>query len=123
MKRKMNWVLAVAVGLLGMSMPLSAHHGTAAFETEKTIDLKGTVVEWSWSNPHCLLQFDVKGDDGQVVRWVAETQNPVTQANAGWSKTSFKPGDPVTVTVLPSKNGKPLGRIKQVLLADGKILH
>jgi len=123
MKKRTSWVFAVVVGLLGVSAPLFAHHGTAAFETEKTIDLKATVVEWSWANPHCLLQFDVKGDDGQMVRWVAETQNPVTQANAGWSKTSFKPGDQVTVTVLPSKNGKPLGRIRQVVLPDGKILH
>src|SRR5271154_1114494 len=103
MKKRANWIFGAILGLLSVSVPLFAHHGTAAFETEKTVDLKGTVVEWSWANPHCLLQFDVKGDDGQVVRWIAETQNPVTQANAGWSRVSFKPGDVVTVTLLASK--------------------
>lgn len=125
MKKVAIKIVAVVVTLMGMSAftPLFAHHGTAAFETDKTITLKGTVTEWAWSNPHCLLQFDVKGDDGQVVHWIGETQNPVTQANAGWSKVSFKPGDEISITLLPAKNGKPLGRIKQVVLPDGKILH
>ena len=122
MIKRATCVLAMLVGLVGVSVPVFAHHGTAAFE-DKTITLKGTVVEWSWSNPHCLLQFDVKGDDGQVVRWIGETQNPVTQTNAGWSKASFKPGDEITITLTPAKNGRTLGRIKQVVLPSGTTLH
>src|SRR6185437_16370418 len=97
-------VLAIIAGFLSMSTPLFAHHGTAAFDTEKMLTFKATVTEWDWSNPHCLLQFDVKGDDGQVVHWLAETQNPVTMVDGGWSKASFKPGDQVTVTLVPVKN-------------------
>jgi hypothetical protein len=123
MKKAIIAILAVLAVSLGLSAPLSAHHGTAAFETDKTVTLKGTVTEWFWSNPHCLLQFDVKSDAGQQVHWIGETQNPVTQTNAGWSKVSFKPGDEVTVTLYPAKNGKPLGRIKQVVLPDGKTYH
>jgi uncharacterized protein DUF6152 len=115
-------VFAVAVGLLIVSVPLFAHHGTSAFDTGKKLILKGTVTEWYWSNPHCLLQFDVKSDDGQVVHWVGETQNPVTMTDNGWSRQSFKPGDEVTVTLEPVKNGKPLGRILQAALPNGKTL-
>ena len=115
-------VLAIIAGFLSMSTPLFAHHGTAAFDTEKMLTFKATVTEWDWSNPHCLLQFDVKGDDGQVVHWLAETQNPVTMVDGGWSKASFKPGDQVTVTLVPVKNGKPIGRIKHVVLANGTTL-
>jgi hypothetical protein len=114
-------LLAVAC-LLGISVPLFAHHGTAAFENDKKITLKGTVTEWFWSNPHCLLRFDVKGDDGQVTHWIGETQNPVTMVNGGWSKASMKSGDEVTVTLNPVKNGLPLGRIITVLLPSGKTL-
>jgi Family of unknown function (DUF6152) len=123
MRKAIVAILGVLALSLSLSAPLSAHHGTAAFETDKTVTLKGTVTEWFWSNPHCLLQFDVKSDDGQQVHWIGETQNPVTQTNAGWSKVSFKPGDEVTVTLYPAKNGKPLGRIKQVVLPDGKTYH
>jgi Family of unknown function (DUF6152) len=103
-------------------IPVMAHHGTAAFENEKRVTLKGTVTEWLWSNPHCLLQFDVKGDDGKVVHWVGETQNPVSMTDRGWSKAAIKTGDEVTVVMLPVKNGVPLGRVVSVALPSGKTL-
>ena len=115
--------LAVAVALLSLAMPLFAHHGTASFDTGKTLSLKATVTEWDWSNPHCLLQFDVKNENGQSVHWIAETQNPANMVYAGWGKASFKSGDEVTVILMPTKNGLPYGRIKQVVLANGKTLN
>ena len=121
MKKRVSPWLALAVSLFCVSVPLFAHHGTAAFD-DKKVTLKGTVTEWFWSNPHCLLQIDVKGDNGQVVHWIGETQNPVTMVNGGWSKASIKTGDEVTVTMMPVKNGAPLGRIMTVLLPNGKTL-
>ena len=122
MTSKAMVALALAVGLVIVSVPLFAHHGTAAFENDKKVTVKGTVTEWLWSNPHCLLQFDAKGDDGKVVHWVGETQNPVSMTNVGWSKAAIKAGDEVTVTILPVKNGMPLGRVVSVLLPNGKTL-
>jgi hypothetical protein len=92
------------------------------FDVGKKVTLKGTVTEWFWANPHCLLKFDVKGDNGQVVNWIAETQAPPNIIPSGYSKQSFKAGDEITVTVEPVKNGQPLGRILQVVLANGKTL-
>lgn len=122
MRSRVAAVLALAVGTAILCVPLFAHHGTAAFENDKKVTLKGTVTEWSWSNPHCLLQFDVKGDDGKVIHWVGETQNPVSMTNVGWSKAAIKAGDEVTVTILQVKNGLPLGRVVSVALPDGKTL-
>jgi hypothetical protein len=104
------------------SLPLLAHHGGAAFESGKNLTIKGTVTEWFWANPHCLLKFDGKGEDGEVAHWVAETQAPANIIDFGWRKNSFKPGDQVTVTVRPVKNGQPVGAIVKVLLADGSTL-
>jgi hypothetical protein len=120
MRKSVIGALAVAAGLLGASSPLPAHHGTATLDTSKTLTLKGNVTEWDWSNPHCLLQFDVKNDGGQVVHWIAETQNPAEMVSLGWGKTSFKPGDEITVTLMPVKNGRFYGRINLVVLPDGK---
>ena len=115
-------IVSVAVVGLLISPPLFAHHGSAAFDTGKKVTLKGTVKEWIYSNPHCLLSLAVTGEDGQVVQWIAEGQAPNVIFPVGYRKDSFKAGDQVTVTVEPVKNGRPMGRILQTVLADGKIL-
>jgi len=114
--------VAVASCALLLSTAAAAHHATAVFDLGKRLMLTGTVTEWFWANPHCLLRFDVKDANGQVVHWVAETQAPPNMIPFGWAKQSFASGDQVTVTLEPVKNGQPLGRILQVLLPDGKTL-
>ena len=111
-----------ATGVLVGSAPALAHHGNASLDTGNPVTLKGTVAEWVWSNPHCFLKFDVKDAGGAVVQWVAETQNPVTISKAGWTRKTFVPGDPVTVTLQPAKNGSPIGLTRSVVLASGETL-
>jgi len=113
--------LAAAVGLV-MPWVASAHHGGAAFDNGKMTVLRGTVVDWIYSNPHCLLKLDVKGEDGKVVQWIAEGQAPNVIFPGGYRKDSFKVGDQVAITVEPVKNNQPMGRILQSVLADGKVL-
>jgi Family of unknown function (DUF6152) len=115
-------LVAVACGVALLSSALVAHHATAVFDLGKRLTLTGTVTEWFWANPHCLLRFDVKNDNGEMTHWVAETQAPPNMTPFGWSKQSFAVGDQIKVTLEPVKNGQPLGRILQVLLPDGKTL-
>jgi len=123
MRSKPIAALVLALGMATVTIPLFAHHGTAAFENGTKVTLnKAVVTEWIWSNPHCLLQFDVKGDDGKVVHWVGETQNPVSMTDRGWSKAAIKAGDEVTIVMLPVKNGMPLGRVVSVTFPNGKTL-
>jgi hypothetical protein len=104
------------------AFPLFAHHGNAAYDNAGKVTMKGTVTEWIWANPHCWLKFDVKDDKGTVVHWVAEDSAPASIVNLGFTKQSFKPGDEITVTMITSKNGQPIGRVQQVVLPNGKIL-
>jgi hypothetical protein len=113
---------AVACVVVLLSCALSAHHANAVFDLGKRLTLTGTVTEWFWANPHCLLRFDVKTDSGEMKHWVAETQAPPNMTPFGWTKQSFAVGDEVVVTLEPVKNGQPLGRILQVKLPDGKTL-
>jgi hypothetical protein len=112
----------VAAFALLVSVPLVAHHGGAAFDTGKSVVLKGTVTQWIYSNPHTLLRLDVTGEDGKVVNWIAEGQAPNVVFPAGYRKDSFKAGDKVVITVEPVKNNQPMGRILEAVLADGKKL-
>ena len=109
--------VALAVGLLICSAgSLWAHHGYAAFFTTKQVTLKGTVTEWKWASPHSILLFDVKDDKGNIVHWATEF------GGKSFRKNTFKFGDEVTVTLEPAKNGAPVGRTLNVVLADGQVL-
>ena len=113
--------LVLTVAPLIVVAPVFAHHANAVFDTEKTVTVKGTVTEWFWANPHCLLRFDVS-DNGDVAHWVGETQAPINMIGNGWRRDSFKAGDEVTVSLRPLRNGKPGGSIQLVVLGDGKVL-
>jgi hypothetical protein len=120
---KLAAIALVAVGLFALSFPVFAHHGTAAFETSRTITMKATVTDWFWANPHCFVKFDYKNDKGEVEHWVVETSNPPDMMNKGWTIHTLKAGDEITVTVYPVKNSKTVGRLITVRLPDGQTLR
>ena len=122
MKGKFLMCVALGIGVSILALPLFAHHGAAAYDMGRSVTLQGTVTQWVWANPHCVLQLDVTDDHGQVVQWSAETENPSSMVHYGYTKQSLKPGDQVTVTVIPAKNGKPFGRIVEVVLPNGQKL-
>ena len=115
-------VITIVLCFLALSVPLFAHHGAAAYDTDKKITLKATVTQWFWANPHCFLKFDAKDEKGNLVHWATETSNPSDMVNLGWSKDTFKPGDEITVTFTPVKNGNPVGRVDSVVLPNGQTL-
>jgi hypothetical protein len=122
MRHRLLRIVGVALVVCTASVSLRAHHGAAQFDLGKKVIVKGTVTEWFWANPHCFLRFDAAGDDGQVVHWAVETQSGPNILPQGFTKQTFKVGDEVTVTLEPVKNGRPLGRLLRVALADGSTL-
>ncbi len=123
MKCKSLISVSLSLGALIVAVPVAAHHSSFAFDNENILTIKGTVTEWYWANPHCLLKLDVMTDSGEIVRWVTETQAPANMIDAGWRKSDLKPGDEVTVTVRPARNGNPVGSIVRVEFSDGKTLQ
>jgi hypothetical protein len=115
--------LLMFVSLLTVSLPLVAHHGNAQYEN-KRVTLKGTVTEWLWMNPHVFLKMNVKDDQGKVVNWVAELVPPSTMVNFGFTAKTLKPGDQVTiVTTAVARNGAPVARLGDVILANGQLMR
>jgi hypothetical protein len=93
---------ALAAALLLMSVPALAHHGTGTYESTKSVTLSGVVTEFAFVNPHAALYFDVKDASGKVVNWAIEMNSPGVLRAAGWTKTTFKAGDQITITVRPA---------------------
>ena len=119
---KPKLIIWLSFGLLVISVPSLAHHGGAAYDSEKIVTLKGTIVNFDWSTPHSQIHLDVTDDKGNVVHWNFECQPPSILINAGWTKNSLKPGDQVTITARPTRNGAPIGIVSKVTLADGREL-
>lgn len=120
MRVKYFGLFALLSLVMATGAPVTAHHGAASFDTTMEVTLTGTVTEWTWFNPHCFLKFDVKAEDGTVRSWAVEAGNPTDMTKRGWSRSSFKPGDEVTVTLQPVKTGAAVGRIRTVVLASGQ---
>jgi len=108
MRKKFAAISVLGVGLLAVSFTVFAHHGNAAYDAAKSVNVKGTVTGYVWANPHVFVKVDVKDDSGNMVHWVVEAQNPVSMSQIGWAKDTFKPGDEVEIDAMPAKNGNPV---------------
>ena len=112
--------LALVVALLMVPLSTVAHHGTSAYESTKTLKLKGIVTSFDWVNPHVSLGWDVKTENGEVEHWVVELTSPGMLTRSGWHHDSLKVGDEVTVYFHPTKSGTKWGIFQRVVFADGR---
>jgi len=102
--------------------PVAAHHSPVMFDMTKSVTIEGTVVEFSWTNPHSSIQLDVPNASGAMERWGVEMGSPNSMVKAGWKSTILKAGDHVSVTVRPLKSGERGGMFMSIKLADGRVL-
>jgi hypothetical protein len=122
MDRRLLTFFAAAISLVVVSGPVFAHHGTAAYDEKNPIILKGTVTEFMWANPHSQIKFNVRDEKGNIVHWISETFSPGKLARDGWTRNIVKPGDEVTITLSPARDGTPLGLLRILVLPDGRQL-
>jgi len=120
--KRITSVLCAAVLAVATGSPLLAHHSAAMFDDSKVMELKGTIKELQWANPHIWIQV-VVDQDGKKTEWSLEGGSPNTLSRNGWRATTFKPGDVVTVRFNPMKDGSAAGQfIGAKFEADGKIV-
>ena len=102
----------------------SAHHSRAGYDQakDKLTTINGVVAEVIWRNPHVYLTWDSKDEKGTVVRWTGEFSSPATMLSEGLSRDTFKPGDPLTFTFMPTKAGTPQGLVIRIVRPDGKVV-
>ena len=117
---RIHKLFAVAAFICMFGGLVYAHHSTAGYDMKKTSTLKGTVAQWLWRNPHCILVWDVKDESGKVTRWSGEMQSPISNTGFGLNRESFKPGDELIVTAHPGPNGQAL--VLTIADAQGKMI-
>jgi len=112
--------LAVAALAALVVHPLAAHHANSAYDREQSVTVSGVVSAWQFINPHAGLFLKVIDGDGNVVEWSAEFQGTLDlYRHFSWNKDTFKPGDTITVTGSPSRDGTPTLAANIVIFADG----
>jgi len=117
--RTMGLIAGAAVAVA--AVPAVAHHSFAMFDQTRTVTLTGTVTQFQWTNPHSFIELDVaKG--GAMEHWSIELNSPNNLTRQGWKRTSVKPGDKVTVTLNPLRDGKKGGLFNTIQLPDGHVL-
>lgn len=113
---------SLALGLCAFGLfagPASAHHSFAMFDNEKVMELKGTVKEFQWTNPHTWIQLNVRNEAGAIQEWSIEGASVISLSRQGWKRNTLKVGDEITVKIHPLKNGEPGGSFMSATFADG----
>jgi hypothetical protein len=109
MRKNASCFLILAAGFFLVSSPISAHHGLAHYDMNKTLVLTGTVTTFDWGNPHCLIHMDVMEESGHFRHWTLEMSSTYAMSKRGWGKDTLKRGDQVVAETHPAQNGTPLG--------------
>jgi hypothetical protein len=122
MNNRLSAMFAAGVALLIASLPIHAHHGTATFDMEHLVTVKGTVAGFEWTNPHAYIYLEVKDEKGTVEKWAAECGSTPMMARFGWKRDSVKKGDQITAVGHPAKDGAKFMRLEKVVFADGREL-
>ena len=119
--KKLITIFGLVAGLLLVAAPLFAHHGRGAtYDMKKEVQLKGTISEVLWRNPHIAIFVDVKDTDGKVTKWTIEHSNITTLTMQGYGRTTLKAGQEVTAVVHPGAAGTFVGLCMKIIFPDGK---
>jgi hypothetical protein len=114
--------LALSLGILTLAAGAFAHHGSANYETDKSITVKGVATGFDFVNPHVQTFWEAKDDAGTVQKWQGELTSPNRLTRVGWTKSTIKPGDSITISGYPTKSGAREIWIQKVVMGSGEEL-
>lgn len=124
-----------AAGVFAGANLAGAHHGTSVFDHGRPIVVSGVVREFRWTSPHAWILVDASpgapaaaaasaARDREPGQWAFEAASITVMVRNGWKSSSLHPGDHVTVTAAPRRDGSHSGELLSVTLADsGKVLR
>jgi hypothetical protein len=113
------WLLA--------SGALLAHHSlSGVYDIRKGGELTGVVKKIEFANPHGAITIEVPADNGAQAEWVMTTGSANALSSLGFGKggpNTVLPGDTVTIKYYPARNGKPIGFIRSITLANQRTIE
>jgi hypothetical protein len=123
MKRRILAALVVAAAA-GLTLPALAHHSfAAAYDTSKSLTVKGTITEVRLTNPHSWFFLDVKDEaTGKVTKWGFEAGTPSGMIRNGYKSSELGSGTVVTIQYRPAKDPtQTAGMLQRLTTEDGRV--
>ena len=119
MTKTIMTLLAASAGFLLMSHPAEAHHGWLDFDSNHEVTFEGTVTDFHFTNPHCVVEFSVKDEKGQVLKWQGEFASPGELGRKSWTAASLQPGDKIVISGHPAKDKTLAMHVTKIRMPDG----
>ena len=104
---------------------VSAHHNMSAlFDVTQRFTRTGTLTRVDWRNPHIYVFVDVKTEQGATERWAFEGPSPgfFRQRDVGKENFESSMEKAVKVEASRARDGSHTGLMREITLADGKIV-
>ncbi len=118
-----NVVAGFLAAALILPLNARAHHSFAAeFDAQKVVHLEGTVVKFSWVNPHSWIYVDVAKPDGSVDHWKIEGGAPSLLLRRGWNRDSLPAGAKIVVNAFQARDGALRASARDITLPNGRKL-
>lgn len=119
--KTVSFVAVFLVACLALANSALAHHGWLEFDERAEITLEGTVTDFHYVNPHCVVEFTVKDEKGQIRKWQGEFSNPGVLSRKGWNAASLQAGEKLAIAGHPAKNGALALHVTRIRSADGQV--
>jgi hypothetical protein len=115
----------LAACLLACSQAAFAHHSYAMFDASRKLTVSGTIAKLEWMNPHAFVWLYVRheGHSSQFDLYAFENGSVNALTRLGWSATTLRAGDKITVEYWPLKDGRLGGHSDKFTLPDGRVLY
>jgi len=103
--------------------PAVAHHSFAMYDSNRPVTLVGVVKELQWTNPHVWIQVMVPNASGGQDEWGVECTSVNFMTRRGFTMHTIKPGDKISVTISPLRDGSHGGSFRTINSLNGAPLH
>jgi hypothetical protein len=90
----------IAAGAVAHAQPPAP----AVYEEWRRVTLDGIVTRIEWANPRAYVFVDVRESGGAVANWAIEIGSPLDLEQRGWSRTTVRIGDSVSVEAIPARD-------------------
>jgi hypothetical protein len=111
----------LAAALLLLPGMADAHHGWMQFDEGAEVTVQGTVTDFHFVNPHCVVEFEVKDEAGHIRKWQGEFANPGTLSRLGWTAASLEVGEKLIISGHPGKGNVPALHVTKIRLPSGEL--
>lgn len=119
MKIKITFFVTVAI--LASAVAAYAHHSFAAtYHQDQKITIEGKLVQFSFRNPHSIVNVESTDPKAGKVRWTIEWAGATQLALNGITNETLKYGDVVIITGNPGRDpSEHRIRLTEVKRSDG----